>query len=116
MVSFQELPGHRAQAVVSHLVESLADEVLVSFVFGSIAGGKEAASSDVDLMVIGDVTFGAVVDALGPARNRGSLAHPNEDLLGPEEAMLFINTMRTLLHYVSAKLETDDRSTLEETR
>lgn len=58
-------------------------------------------------------SLGAAVDALGPARNRGSLAHPNEDLLDPEEAMLFINTMRTLLHYVSAKLETNDRSTLE---
>lgn len=61
-------------------------------------------------------SLGAAVDALGPARNRGSLAHPNEDLLGPVEAMLFINTMRTLLHYVSAKLGADDRSDLSETQ
>ena len=44
------------------------------------------------------------MDALNPARNRGSVAHPNEELLDPDEAMLFINSARTVLQYLDAKL------------
>jgi hypothetical protein len=49
-------------------------------------------------------SLGSVMDALNPARNRGSVAHPNEDLLDADEAMLFINAARTVLQYVDAKL------------
>ena len=45
-----------------------------------------------------------ILDALNPLRNRASLAHPNEVVLGEAEAMLVINTIRTLLHYLNAKL------------
>lgn len=47
---------------------------------------------------------GAIIDALNPVRNRATLAHPNEELLEKEEAMLVINVARTLLHYLDAKL------------
>lgn len=46
-----------------------------------------------------------IVDALNPLRNRGSIAHPNEALLEEAEAMLVINSVRTLLHYLNAKLQ-----------
>jgi hypothetical protein len=52
-------------------------------------------------------TLGAmavIVDALSPLRNRASVAHPNKDLLEQPEAMLVINTVRTLLHYVNGKV------------
>lgn len=45
----------------------------------------------------------SIVDALNPLRNRASLAHPNEALLEEPEAMLVINAVRTLLHYLDAK-------------
>ena len=45
-----------------------------------------------------------VVDALNPARDRGSMAHPNEALLDAPEAKLFINAARSLLHYLDEKL------------
>ncbi|MCL5098869.1 MAG: abortive infection family protein [Candidatus Omnitrophica bacterium] len=45
-----------------------------------------------------------VVDALNPARDRGSMAHPNEALLDAPEARLFINAARSLLHYLDEKL------------
>jgi hypothetical protein len=48
--------------------------------------------------------FGAVLDALNTLRNRGSLAHPTESLVGDDEAMLAINAARTVLHYLDAKL------------
>jgi hypothetical protein len=45
-----------------------------------------------------------VVDALNPVRNRASLAHPAEGLLADAEAMLVINTVRTLLHYFEKRV------------
>jgi len=49
-------------------------------------------------------SFGSMMDALNPARNRGSVAHPNEKLLDADEAMLFINAARTVLQYLDTKL------------
>jgi hypothetical protein len=43
------------------------------------------------------------MDALQPIRNNASVAHPNEALLDAPEAMLVVNTARTLLHYLDAK-------------
>ena len=46
----------------------LADRILTAFVFGSFAKGAEKAESDVDVMVVGEVTFAAVADAFGSAQ------------------------------------------------
>jgi len=48
-------------------------------------------------------SFASIMDALNPIRNNASIAHPNEDLLDKDEAMLVINAARTLLHYLDAK-------------
>ncbi len=48
-------------------------------------------------------SFGAVLDALGPIRNRASMAHPNETLVDEAEAMLCINAARTVIQYLDAK-------------
>lgn len=48
-----------------------------------------------------------IVDALSPIRNRSSLAHPNSSLLSEAEAMLVINTVRTLFHYLNAVTTAD---------
>lgn len=45
----------------------------------------------------------SIMDALNPIRNKASVAHPNDDLLHKDEAMLVINVTRTLLHYFDAK-------------
>lgn len=42
----------------------LAEQIDLAFVFGSVAQGKERNSSDVDLFVVGEVSFNAVVAAL----------------------------------------------------
>ena len=44
-----------------------------------------------------------VVDTLNPVRNHASVAHPNPALLEEPEAMLVINSVRSLLHYVNAR-------------
>ena len=47
---------------------------------------------------------GSILDVMNPLRNQASMAHPNEDLLGPEEAWLVINVSRSILHYLDTKL------------
>jgi hypothetical protein len=49
-------------------------------------------------------TLSSVVDALNPLRNRSSVAHPNNQLLDEAEAMLTINAVRTMLHYLDLRL------------
>jgi hypothetical protein len=46
-----------------------------------------------------------IVDVLNPVRNQKSMAHPNEDLLEEPEAMLVVNAVRTLLHYLNDKMK-----------
>jgi hypothetical protein len=46
-----------------------------------------------------------IVDVLNPVRNQKSMAHPSEDLLEEPEAVLVVNAVRTLLHYLNIKLQ-----------
>lgn len=48
-------------------------------------------------------SMASILDALNPVRNNASMAHPNSTLVGEAEAVLFINTVRTLLTYLEAK-------------
>ncbi len=45
-----------------------------------------------------------ILDSFNPLRNKASIAHPNPVLLPETEAMLVINTARTILHYVDEKI------------
>jgi hypothetical protein len=45
-----------------------------------------------------------IVDTLNPVRNQASVAHPNEVLLEEPEAMLVINCVRSMLHYLDARV------------
>jgi len=47
---------------------------------------------------------GTVLDALNPLRNHASVAHPNAELVGEEEAHLVVNAVRTILNYLESKL------------
>ena len=42
--------------VVRDSLSSLSDAIVIAFVYGSIAKGKEVSESDVDLMIVGDVS------------------------------------------------------------
>jgi predicted nucleotidyltransferase len=72
---FPELQGLFAKTVglVDILREALiplANSVDAAFVFGSAARGELHASSDIDLLVIGETSFGDVVTAIQPAEKR----------------------------------------------
>jgi DNA-binding transcriptional ArsR family regulator len=46
---------------------SVADKIRVAFIFGSMVSGEFNQGSDVDVIVIGDISFAEVVSALSPA-------------------------------------------------
>jgi predicted nucleotidyltransferase len=46
----------------------LAERIRVAFLFGSMARGETRRGSDLDLLVVGKVSFGDVVSALGAAQ------------------------------------------------
>lgn len=46
----------------------LGGRIAVAFIYGSVAKGAERRGSDVDVMVIGDVTFAEASEALGQAQ------------------------------------------------
>jgi hypothetical protein len=76
---YEELHSLIAKTVgIIHVLRSalapLAKHVSVAFVYGSIAAGTETPGSDVDLMVIGDVTMDEVVACLTPAE--GAVGRP----------------------------------------
>lgn len=48
----------------------VADEIALALVFGSVAQGREKATSDIDLLVVGAVSFEKVVEACHVVRER----------------------------------------------
>ena len=58
-------------------------------------------------------SMSAVADALNPIRNHASIAHPNESLLGEAEAMLVVNTVRTILIYLDSKMSVGSDLTIQ---
>src|SRR5439155_26999505 len=72
---FPELRGLFAKTagLVDILREALmppADRLHAAFVFGSAARGELHASSDIDLVVVGETSFGDVITAIQPAEKR----------------------------------------------
>lgn len=51
--------------VLRAALEGLSNRMQVAFLYGSVAEGADKISSDVDLLVIGRVTFGEVAEAVG---------------------------------------------------
>jgi predicted nucleotidyltransferase len=54
--------------VVAQALAPVARRVRVAFVFGSVARGKESASSDIDVLLIGEVSFSEAVQLLHPVQ------------------------------------------------
>ena len=54
--------------VLADALAPTAPKISSAFIFGSVARGSETASSDVDVMLIGSLTFGDAVQLLYPAQ------------------------------------------------
>ena len=57
-----------AGAAVRAALAPLGDRINVAFIYGSIAHSEEGRDSDVDVLVVGEVTFGEIVSSLREAQ------------------------------------------------
>jgi uncharacterized protein len=73
--------------VIRSALATLASEIQIAFVYGSVARHQERANSDVDLMVLGNAPFSEVVSALGPAQ-RALGREINPTVFAPDEFRL----------------------------
>jgi predicted nucleotidyltransferase len=55
--------------VLSGALRPLRDRIRVAFVFGSMAEGRENRDSDIDLFVVGEVSFSEIVRSIQEAQN-----------------------------------------------
>lgn len=53
-------------SLLQDALSDLGDKIEVAFVFGSMASGRQAAGSDLDICVLGEVSLREVVKALSP--------------------------------------------------
>lgn len=72
---FKELKSliTKTTGIVDKLRDSLspsADQIRAAFIFGSIASGSEDKTSDIDVMVVGDISFGDIVTLLSEAEEQ----------------------------------------------
>ncbi|MBC8556045.1 MAG: abortive infection family protein [Candidatus Brocadiales bacterium] len=61
---------------------------------------REPRATDIDRVL---QSMASIIDSLNPVRNRASGAHPNKLVLREPEAMLIINSVNTLLHYLDTR-------------
>ena len=54
--------------VLRSALRPLSDRIRLAFLFGSVARGDARRGSDVDVLIVGNVTFAEVVSALGPSQ------------------------------------------------
>ena len=86
---FDELAGllRKTAGLVDVLRGALlpfSDRIEQAFVYGSMAVGDEHAHSDVDVMIVGILSFGEVVEALAPAQT-ALRREVNPTLFTPQE-------------------------------
>ena len=70
---FEELASilRKTSGLADALADALAElknQINIAFVFGSVARGEQQSNSDVDVMLIGTLSFGDAVQALHPAQ------------------------------------------------
>ncbi|MCP4656079.1 MAG: ArsR family transcriptional regulator [bacterium] len=87
---FEELHGLVVKTVAGkdllrQALTELADRIEVAFVFGSVARGEDRAESDLDLLVVGEVSLQEVVTAIAPlqqtlGREINPMVYPAEEI------------------------------------
>jgi DNA-binding transcriptional ArsR family regulator len=90
---FAELASilRKTSGVVDVLAQALAptaSQLRVAFVFGSVAQGRETAGSDIDVMLIGDLSFRQAVELLHPTHGQGAGGTVSRRRAGQAKAVL----------------------------
>jgi len=90
-----------AAQLLRQALAPLKASVVFAFIFGSMARGEESSASDVDVMLVGDVSFGEVVKHLLPVQEELS-REINPILYEPAE---FAEKIRRDAHFVRRVLQ-----------
>jgi predicted nucleotidyltransferase len=56
--------------VIRQSLEPVADKIQLAFIFGSVARSVDDRKSDIDVMLVGEISFGDVVSLLSPAEEK----------------------------------------------
>jgi predicted nucleotidyltransferase len=88
--------------VIRRALEPLVGKIDRAFIFGSVASGKETATSDIDLLIIGDAGFAEVVSALYPVQETLS-REVNPKIYRKEEWTRMKNAKDAIVSEVMAK-------------
>ena len=56
--------------VIRQSLETVADKIRIAFIFGSVARSADDRKSDMDVMVVGAISFGDIVTLLSPAEEK----------------------------------------------
>ncbi len=102
---FSELQGLMAKtAGIADVLRSALfslEKIDIAFIYGSVAKGSQTTYSDIDMMIIGDVTLHELLPLLRPAQER--LAREiNPTIYAPDE---FRSQLADQQHFVSRVLE-----------
>lgn len=87
--------------VIRQSLEPMADKIRVAFIFGSIARSSDDRKSDIDVMIVGRISFGDVVSLLSPAE--GKLAREVNPVVYPVAE--FKQRVKEDHHFVNTVLE-----------
>ncbi|MFV2057682.1 MAG: nucleotidyltransferase domain-containing protein [Thiohalomonadales bacterium] len=106
-IIFEELAGilRKTSGITDVLADALvpiAHKIDIAFVFGSVASGKETEFSDVDVIVVGWVSFSEVVNALYSAQNILQ-REVNPRVFSREEWLLLKKSKDAFLMEIAAK-------------
>jgi predicted nucleotidyltransferase len=86
--------------VLKQALQPLSGNIDAAVVYGSVARGEERAASDIDLFVVGEVSFGDVIEALAPVQRKlGREINPT--VFPPVE---FAGKVRESNHFVTTVL------------
>ncbi len=87
--------------VLAEALIPLAEKIDVAFVFGSVASGKAGAFSDIDLMIVGSVDFGELIQLLYPVQ--ATLGREiNPKVYSPKEWQLLVQNGSSFVQDVLA--------------
>jgi predicted nucleotidyltransferase len=103
---FKELRGLVIKTIgVGDILRSallpISDHILVAFIYGSVARGDETRGSDLDVLLVGDITFAEVVSAISPLQ--GTLSREINPSVYPVKE--FRSKVLEGQHFISTVLE-----------
>ncbi|MCP4272102.1 MAG: hypothetical protein GY781_09060 [Gammaproteobacteria bacterium] len=91
---------------INKALSLLSNEIDWAFIFGSVASNKEISTSDIDVMVIGNVKFSDVVTKLYPIQ--GALGREvNPKIYSRKEWIKLIDSNDSFIHEVLSKPRLD---------